>query len=189
MKSEFLNGVRTSAKQWYLPLVLGIVFIIVSILIFLTPVSAYVSLAMLFAFAFLIAGVVEIIHGVSNMNTSDSWGWTLTVGFIDLIIGLLLVENPQVSMNILPYYIGFAMLFRSARAIGWSVELKKYRTPDWGNLLSIAILGAVFAFISLWNPWFAGMTVVFYTGLAFLIVGAFQLYLSSKLRKLNKLTG
>lgn len=188
MEKEFLRGVRGSAKRWYLPLILGIVFIILSILVFLTPISAYVSLAMFFAFAFILAGLVEIIHGISNMNRADAWGWTLTVGFIDLIIGLMLVENPLVTMNILPYYIGFAMLFRSARAIGWSIELKKYKIANWGSLLSIAILGAVFAFICLWNPWFGGMTIVFYTGLAFLIVGAFQVYLSSKLRGLNKLT-
>ncbi|MBP8994521.1 MAG: DUF308 domain-containing protein [Bacteroidales bacterium] len=50
-----------------------------------------------------------------------------------------------------------------------------------------AILGLIFSFILLWNPVFAGVSVVVWTAVAFVIIGAYTVYFSFKLRKLNKM--
>lgn len=73
-------------------------------------------------------------------------------------------------------HISLALSSGSAR--GWSLELRKHGASDWGVLLLVGILGLILTFILLWNPAFAGMTVVFYTALAFIMVGIFQIYLS-----------
>lgn len=74
-------------------------------------------------------------------------------------------------------------------AIGWALELKRLQVLDWGNFLGIGILGSLFAFIILWNPLFAGMTLALYTGIAFLLVGLFQIYHAWRLRKIKKAFG
>ena len=68
----------------------------------------------------------------------------------------------------------------------WSFELKKLGISGWGAMLVLGILGALMAFILLWNPLLAGLTVVVYTAVAFITIGGLQVYLSLKLRKLNK---
>jgi uncharacterized membrane protein HdeD (DUF308 family) len=73
-------------------------------------------------------------------------------------------------------------------AIGWAIELKKYKTLNWGMSLTAGILGVLFSLILLWNPVFAGLTLVFYTGFAFVMVGIFQIYRSLSLRSLKKYT-
>jgi len=60
------------------------------------------------------------------------------------------------------------------------------KVPDWGWLLFIGITGVISAFIMIWNPVFAGLTIVAYTAVAFLSIGIFQIYLSFRLKKLNK---
>lgn len=172
-----------SAKYWYLLLLLGIIFIVVGIWVFLTPVASYVALALLFALTFLVTGILEIIYAISNRKIADNWGWLLTSGIIGLVVGILLLSNPGLSMVVLPFYIGFGLLFRSMMAVGWAMDLRKHKAPDWGSLLAVGILGLIFAFIMLWNPLFAGMTIVFYTAFAFILVGVFQVYLSFKLKK------
>ena len=67
------------------------------------------------------------------------------------------------------------------------MELKKYGVLDWGNLLAIGILGLIFSFILLWNPLFAGFTIVFWTGLALITIGGYGIYFSLTLKKLHKL--
>ena|SRR5690554_5133824 len=186
MKNLNLKTSIGSVKYWYLPLITGIIFILVGIWVFRTPLGSYITLALLFSLTFLVAGLIEIIYAVANRKEIDSWGWSLAGGLVDLFIGILLVSQPQVSIAFLPIYIGFGILFRSAVAIGWALELKRQKIMDWGNLLGIGILGSIFAFIILWNPLFAGMTLVIYTGIAFLLVGLFQVYHALRLRKIKK---
>jgi len=135
----------------------------------------------------LITGILEIAFAIANRKGLNNWGWSLASGIIDFLIGILLVSQPAISILILPFYVGFAILFRSVMAMGWAFELKKRAVSDWGYLLAVGILGLLFSFILLWNPLFAGMTIVIYTGWAFIIIGSFQIYLSFRLKKLSKL--
>lgn len=187
METQILGSIRKTGKYWYLLALLGIALILVGIWVFMTPLQSYITLSMLFAFTFLFTGIMELIYAISNRKSLDNWGWSLAGGIVDFLIGVMLIANPQISLLVLPFYVGFAILFRSIMAIGWSIELKKHRVTSWGSLLGIGIIGLIFAFIMLWNPIFAGMTIIFYTAAAFVVIGVFQVYLSLRLRKLKAL--
>lgn len=184
MENSNFRPFKTAGKHWYLPLISGILFICIGLLVFSTPLKSYLTLAAIFAVTFLFTGVIEIIYAIANHKKSDNWGWSLAGGIIDFLLGILLVSHPDITIIILPFYIGFGILFRSIMAIGWSLELKRQQISDWGNLLAVGILGAILAFILLWNPVLAGFTIIFYTALAFIVIGIFQIYLSFKLKKL-----
>jgi phosphotransferase system glucose/maltose/N-acetylglucosamine-specific IIC component len=49
----------------------------------------------------------------------------------------------------------------------------------------IGVLGLILAFILVWNPLFAGMTIMFWIGIAIFAAGIFSIYLAFKLKKLN----
>lgn len=181
------NKLLQTVKNWYLILILGIILILVGIWVFSTPVLSYATLSMLFATAFLVTGILEIVYAISNSKEMESWGWSLISGIIDLLIGILLITLPATAMLFLAFYVGFGILFRSIMAIGQSINLKRWHIEGWGYLLTIGILGLIFSFILIWNPVFAGLTIVFYTGMSFVMIGIFQVFLSFKLRKLKKM--
>ncbi|PUZ29414.1 hypothetical protein DCC81_08180 [Chitinophaga parva] len=180
------SQIKAIARSWYVELILGLLFIVVGIWVFMTPVSSYVALSFFFAAAFLVTGIMEISFAVSGRKYTVGWGWSLAAGIVDTLVGLLLVATPAFTMLVLPFYIGFAILFRSSLAIGLSIELGRLKVPDWGWLLFIGIVGIVLAFIMIWNPVFAGLTIVIYTAMAFVSMGIFELYLSFRLKKFNK---
>lgn len=175
-----------AVRNWYLILILGIVLIFTGIWVFGTPLLAYATLAVLFAFTFLITGVLEIIFAVSNRKEMINWGWSLAGGIIDLLLGILLISRPEVSMLILSLYVGFGVLFRSAFAIARALDLKKLKIKNWGFLLALGIIGSIFSFILILNPVIAGITIAIYTGLAFLTLGFFQVFFSFQLRKVKR---
>ena len=181
------NNLRQTVKNWYLILILGIILIFVGIWVFNTPVLSYATLSILFAAAFLVTGILEIAYVISNSKEMEKWGWSLVSGIIDLLIGILLMALPATAMMFLAFYVGFGILFRSTLAIGRSIDLKRWHIAGWGYLLLIGILGLIFSFILIWNPIFAGLTIVFYTGMSFIMIGIFQVFLSFKLRKLKKM--
>lgn len=84
------------------------------------------------------------------------------------------------------FYIGFVILFRSVSAIGFAMDIKRYGNKNWVVLLILGILGSIFSFILIWNPLFAGMSVVVLIALSFMFAGLFSIFLSLQLRKLHK---
>ncbi len=183
---NFFKTVTNAIKHWYIPLIVGIIFAATGIYTLFSPAEAYLTLSVLFSLSFLFSGISEIIFSVSNRKEIDNWGWTLTFGIVTALFGVLLLANPQISITTLPFYIGVVVLFRSITGIAYALDLKKYGVLEWGNLMIFAVLGLVFSFILIWNPMFAGLTIVFWTGIVLITGGVLSIYLSFKLRKLNK---
>lgn len=185
MTTQFFKTVNEAIKYWYIPLIVGLLFISVGIWVLSTPIQSYLGLSLLFSLSFLMSGVIEIIFAISNRKKLDNWGWTLAIGILNVLVGILLFVTPSISITTLPYYVGFVVLFRSLSAISMSIELKNYGILEWGNLLAIGIVGTVLAFVLLWNPLFAGLSLVVWTALAFITLGGIGIYLSVKLKKIH----
>lgn len=186
MQPLFFKSIKNTIKHWYIPLLVGIFFVIVSIVVFSSPVSSLLTLAVLFAITFLLGGASETIFALVNRHRLHNWGWSLGFGIITLVIGILLISNPGLSLTALAFYVGFTILFRSISSISFALDLKRYGSKNWTGLLIFGILGAIFSFILLWNPAFAGLSIVWLVALSFLFGGLFSIFFGLQLRKLHK---
>jgi Uncharacterized conserved protein len=181
MANSFFKTIRTSIKHWYIPLIIGILLILLGFYTISTPVAAFLTLAILFSWSFIISGILEVIFAVQNKDEVDGWGWYLTGGILYTLFGILLIANPLLSASTLAFIVGFYALFKSFQLLSFSFDLKNYGSKSWGWNLLFAILGIIFSFILLWNPLFAGFSLVIWTGMAISTVGfaacvfAFQL--------------
>ncbi len=181
MVNSFFKTIRSSIKHWYIPLIIGILLILLGFYTIYTPVAAFLTLAILFSWSFIISGILEIIFAVQNKDEVDGWGWYLTGGILYTLFGILLIANPLLSASTLAFIVGFYALFKSFQLLSFSFDLKNYGSKSWGWNLLFAILGIIFSFILLWNPLFAGFSLVIWTGMAISTVGfaacvfAFQL--------------
>lgn len=186
MQTSFLNSLKNSIKHWYIPLIVGLLFVIVSIVVFTSPVASLLTLSALFALSFLFGGLSEIIFSIINREQLDNWGWSLAFGILTFIIGGALFMHPGLSISVLAFYVGFLLLFRSISSISFAMDVKRYGSKSWVGLLIFGILGAIVSFILIWNPVFAGMSVVVLVALSFLFTGLFSIFLAFQLRKLHK---
>lgn len=187
MRKSIFKTFTETIKHWYIPAIVGSIFIAVGIYTFASPATSYVALSILFSLSFLFAGLSEISFSLTNKNEMDNWGWMLAFGILTTGVGGLLLANPEVSMLTLSFYVGFLIIFRAISAISFSLDLKDYGIGDWGALMALGVIGLIFGVLMIWRPTFAGMTIVVWTGLAFITTGIFSLYLSFKLKKLNEL--
>ena len=185
MENKIYKTIESAIKHWYLPLIVGVLLIVLGIWTLTTPLESYLMLSIVFAVGFFLSGVFEMIFALTNKH--KSWGWSLALGILSIIIGLLLIMNPAISMVTLLFYVGFMLLFHSILGISSAYEMRRYGIMDWGWLMLVAVLGMIFSFIMLWNPIFAGLNIVVWTGIAFLVTGIYMIYFSTRLNKLNKL--
>ncbi|HWA34826.1 MAG TPA: DUF308 domain-containing protein [Cyclobacteriaceae bacterium] len=177
-------AISNALKHWYLPLLVGIMFILFGAYIFTVPIEAYVTLSVLFSVAFFFSGVSEIVFAFTNKEALQGWGWYLVSGIITFLIGTYLVMDPAISMATLPFLVAFGMMFRSAHSLGVSLDLKKLGL-NWGNLAFSSVLGILISFFLLANPVFAQLSIVTMTALSIIIVGVCGVTLAMILKNMK----
>ena len=185
--ATFLKTIKKTVKHWYVPAIIGVLLIVFGIYIFTTPLETYGTLTMLFSLSFLFSGIAETLFSVQNRKIIEGWGWYLTGGICNSVIGLMLLSRPEISAFTLPLVVGFTLMFRSIQGLGFSFELKNYGSLKWGNLAIASILGLVFSIILLFNPIFTGISLVVMTALAFIFSGITGIVLGFQLKKLKAL--
>ena len=164
------NEIKHSVKNWWTSLLLGIVYIIVALWLMFSPLSSYVALSIVFSISMLISGILEIIFSLSNRKGVPSY----------------LIAYPMVSMEVIPFIIAFWLMFRGFSSTGYSIDLKRYGTRDWGWYMAFGILAIICALIILWQPAVGALYVVYMISFTFFIIGLFRVMLSFELRNLHK---
>lgn len=186
MATSTLKTAADAIKHWYIPLIFGIILLLVGIDVLMTPLASYLTLAAVFSIAFLVSGLLQLLFAITNIGRLHSWGWYLAGGILYSIIGLLLVSRPQISIDTLPFFVGFFVLFQSVNALAWAYDLKHLGVKSWGSVAILGVLGIIFSFILLWNPLFAGLSLVIWTGMAFIFGGIAAIMLSIHLKRLKR---
>jgi uncharacterized membrane protein HdeD (DUF308 family) len=188
VNSEIFNEQIKSVKYWNFNLILGITFILVSLLVFTRSETTYTSLAMVFSVTLLFTGILEIFSSIQNRNLLNEWGLSFIVGIIDLLvsISIIIISQPQISSEALTLIMGYVFLYRSIKLITWSTVLKNYEARNWGWLLFGSIAGVLLSFLLIWNRTFPSLTHIFFTSFAFLLIGISEIYFSFVLRKINR---
>jgi uncharacterized membrane protein HdeD (DUF308 family) len=182
-KSKFM------IKNWWLPLLIGAGFILVGIWTISTPVKSYVTLAIIFASFMFVSGIFQLIFSISNRNEIDDWGWHFAGAMFDFVIGAVLFFHPALTMAVLPFMIAFYFMFKGFATFGFAFDMKKYGSDGWGWLLFSGTLSIVFALMIIFNPTLGGLTIVFFTALAFFSLGMFNIALAFTLKKLKGKAG
>ncbi|WP_029901765.1 HdeD family acid-resistance protein [Prevotella sp. 10(H)] len=186
MKTTFLY--REKPKYWWMSLLIGILALIMGVVSLVTPDTTLVALTVFFITMFFISGIIDIIYAVSNRKTSNNWGWALTGGIIDIVLGVLLVCMPlPVVTTMLVYFVGFWILFRSILSIGLSCELQQQGVKGWGWLLALSILGILFSIFYMLSPVLNGLFVVMLVSIAFMTYGIFRISYAFKIKSINDL--
>ena len=168
----FIDKMDYAVKNWWLSLLVGLLYIIVAIYLMFAPLASYVALSILFSVSMFVSGLFEIAFALANKKGISSWGWYLAGGIIDLILGIFLMASPGLSMEVLPFVLAFWLMFRGFSATGYSMDLKRYGTRN-----SIGVI---------WQPALGAFTLVYMIAYALLIIGIFRVMLSFELKSLHK---
>ena len=186
MATTILGSAQAAVKNWWISILVGILYIFAGVWVMRTPLESYVSLSIIFSVFIFVSGIFQIAFSISSRNEIKGWGWYLAGGILDLIIGILLMTHPLMTMAILPLYVGFWLLFQSIMAIGLSFQFKSAEVPRWGWLLFWSVITLLFSFLLLANPIFAGLSIVYMTAMALLTAGVFRIFLGFDLKKVHK---
>lgn len=185
MTQSFSQNIKASVQYWWLFLLTGILLTGIGIWIFVSPAAAYVTLSVLFAVSMLVTGIFESVFALTVRRSLRGWGWTFAGGILDMVIGIYLLSFPGISMLVLPFILGFWLLFKAFSAIGFSLDMRSHHEPYWGALLFTGILIGFLGFMVLAVPAFGVLNIIVWTALSFVTAGIFRIILAFRLKKLS----
>ncbi len=186
MKTDLFEELKSSVKNWWVSLIVGILFVVFALILMYQPVDAFVALSLFFSICIFVCGVFEILFAFTNKGTLPGWGWYLTCGIIDLLIGIFLMCRPEVSMLMIPMIIAFWLMFRGITAVGLSIDLQRFGSKNWGWYLVFGILAVLCSLGIIVIPAAGALTAVYMAAFAFLFIGVFRIMLSFDLKNLKE---
>ena len=186
MRTEFFESLSSSVKNWWISVLIGILFIAGSIILIFNPIESYGVLAIVFAVFMFIGGILEIFFSVTNRKILPAWGWYLTLGILDLILGFFLLIYPAMSAAIIPYLLAFWLMFRGFSIVGSSVELQQFGNRSWGWYLALGVLSVLCAIGIIFFPTAGALSVIYILAFSFLFLGVAYILLGFDQRNLHK---
>ena len=191
----FIDTINFGVKNWWVSLLLGLLYILIAICLMFTPLASYVALSVLFSVSMFVSGTLEILFA-GNVNTALS---TLSAASL-LVFSLLytpcvaaiasikreLGQRWAMSMAVLPFIVAFWLMFRGFASTGYAMDLKRYGTRNWGWYMAFGVLAILCSIGIIWQPGLGALSLVYMIAYTLLIIGIFRVMLSFELKSLHK---
>lgn len=122
------------------------------------------------------AGITELIRYFRLGTSGIFFRFDLALGICSILIGLLLLIHPSDAIVFLPIAVGIYMIVESVFCIQLSAELHRFQNNGWWLALIWGIVGAVFAFLLLLNPFTGASVLMIFIGVSLIVGGVQSLY-------------
>ncbi len=185
MRSEVLDSLKSAVRNWWLSVLVGVLFVGLGLWMLFIPVESYVAISVVFSIFMFVIGIFEIAFAVSNTKVLRGWGWTFTGGIIDLIVGMILMAYPGLSMAVIPFILAFWLMFRGFSSVGFAIDMSRYGITNWGWYLIFGILAILCSLMVIWQPAVGGFATVLVISFAFLFVGVARIMIGIELKCFN----
>lgn len=169
-----INGVGWSLAAW------GILTALFGIIVLAWPAITLKAFLLVLGI-YLVVGGVALAMG-SIINTKEKWAGGFVLGALNVIAGLFVLANPDISATVVLYLIAvWALLVGSVSLVG-GVELG--RDGVW--LVVAGLASIVFGLWAFVNPEQGVLAVVWLVGVYNLVYGVLLIAASFKTKKLAK---
>lgn len=159
----------TSGWARVLYILLAILYIIAGIYFFTNPVLGEYVLGNFIAAMMLVYGIMMVIAYFTA--TSFKSIWTLILGILMIVLGIVIFSNVFNSMNVLGVIIGIGFVCAGAFRIYQSFQFKDFGLSTWWLMLILGILTLIVGGILIFNPSTSGGYFAILVGSSFLVNG------------------
>lgn len=165
----------------------ALLFIVVSVLMFIKPVAFLAVLTFIIGIALVLFGLYRTIAGfIVSRDMGGGW-FDVLFGIINVVLGVLFCVYPVGSMISLVYVFAVLFLFKALRALIFAINMiRAHFGHYWFNLIMSVILIAL-AVALLVYPVAGAFAVVYYLAITLLLYAAADIYMYIELLRLKKL--
>ncbi|HDP55499.1 MAG TPA: hypothetical protein ENN24_07480, partial [Bacteroidetes bacterium] len=168
-------------ERWGMSSFSGILVLIFGFIALLFPNIAISALAIYFALAILIGGVVLTSYALQYRHVVTNWKSKLFEGLLSLILGVAIILSPKSAAAFLMIVIGAWAILIGLIFIGTFFVKKTSQIIDVLNLTS-GVISVTLGAIIIFNPFDSSRFVVILIGIYAIIYGILSMVFSSKIQ-------
>ncbi|MBO3061551.1 HdeD family acid-resistance protein [Mammaliicoccus fleurettii] len=164
---------QTNRFKWP-SFVMGALFLIIGIVIFSFPLENFYAITWLIGLFSVISGVLEISFrraGKKMMGIPN--GWTIVLGVINIIFGLVVMFNSAESSVFLIYIFAIWFIINNIVAIFTVTPIEKSNKGFHTLSIILNIVGIFAGIVLLFNPLLAAVFISFMIAFMFILFGIF----------------
>ena len=169
-------------------LVDAILLIVIGLVLIFLPGTTLTLLTKVIGGLVLFAGVAAFLSGVlsKRKNVLEKNG-SLVAGIIIAVVGMWILMNPSFFESIIPVIAGVIVLISGLTNLGEALSLGKSQYGNWWIALILAVLTILVGAFLLFRPLLALSYVVQLIGGALVYNGASNLWIVSRMHKVEKI--
>ena len=175
---------NSKINQWWVLIIMGLLLTATGIFLMTKPVGTFLGLTIMFGWLIFSVGGLNVVFAIQNKSFFKDWVWYLLLGIIEMVIGVVLLFQPDLSASSLIIFAGMWMMFTSISRINSSIILKKLGDSYWGAYLILGILTFLFSILIIINPIFAMFAIVYSVAIPLILAGVTIMYFGFKIKKL-----
>ncbi len=173
-------------RSWWMYLLNGALLMVLGIWMLTMPRESFETLSLIIGLIVTITGVLETILSLYYRKVHKEWGWNISGGILDIIIGIFLMVNPNTILVLITLFISFWLILGGILVIRKAIDLRKHGRKNWIWMLLFGILILVLAVVLIWHPQLVGITMMFWLAISFISLGIFRVVMAFKLQTLLK---
>ena len=140
-------------------LISSIILMIIGVLLILQSEITIITISYLIGTLLIAMGAIALIKFIKNINNVNREELDIFYGVVTIILGVIVVYNPEAIASIIPIIIGIGIIINSATKLQYAIELKQSLNSQWKITVIISIISAVCGVILICNP-FKGAVVI-----------------------------
>lgn len=153
-------------------LIFGVLSTVFGIWILSHPAISYIGIAYYLCIMFIIFGAYQMVKSFGHQERKR-WGMRFFLGIIYIFIGFILLGNVVWAEEVLPYILGFSLMYEGLEYVAISSVREENGTAvkGWLWYFIFGFLTVIFSFLIIFHPLFGFLNVIVWTGMAFIVTG------------------
>ena len=149
-----------------------------------------VSLSYIIGAVLIGLGAIGILNYIRNKEQSNKKEMDLVYGTVCIVLGLVVIGNPQGIASLIPFVIGLVIIISSATKLQYSMELKKQENKLWKSTLILSLITMLCGVLLIFNPFQGAIFITKVIGILILIYALLDIVstisIKSTVSKLHK---
>lgn len=122
-----------------------------TLLIFQSEITI-VSISYIIGAVLIAIGVLAILKFLKNLSQESKNELDIVYGIVTVILGVLVINNPQAIASVIPFIVGLIIIITSATKLQYGFELKVNGNDLWKSTMIISVITIVCGIMLIFNP-------------------------------------
>lgn len=164
-------------------MITSITLAILGLLLIFQSEATIISISYVIGGILVAIGTLAIIKFIKNTNNISKSELDIVYGVVTIILGILVISNPEAIASIIPIILGISIIISSATKLQYAFELKANNNSLWKTTMVISIFSTLCGIILLFNPFKGAVMFTKIVGIFIVIYSVLDIFSTLTIKK------